>query len=182
MRVDPGHASSQATRDVADGTSSFRAFYDTHYAPVLALAYALSGSWPTAEEAAQEAFLRTFRDWERVSQFDRPDSWVRTVAANLARSRLRRLGAELRALTRLSSRRDEQYEDAQIPPMSGDVWAAVRSLPRRQAEVVALHYLEDASVDDVATMLGIAPGTVKAHLHHARKSLAKKLDTRKDSR
>jgi RNA polymerase sigma-70 factor (ECF subfamily) len=164
-------------RDSRDGITSFRVFYDSHYGPVLAIAYALSGSWPAAEEAAQEAFLRAFREWDRVSGFDRPDSWVRTVAANLARSRLRRLAAELRAVTRLSSRTSDRYEDAQLPAMSQQVWAAVRSLPRRQAEVVVLHYLEDASVDDVATTLGIAAGTVKAHLHHARKNLAKKLDT-----
>lgn len=164
-------------RGSPNAITSFRVFYDSHYSPVLAIAYALSGSWPAAEEAAQEAFLRAFRDWERVRAFDRPDSWVRTVAANLARSRLRRLGAEVRAVTRLSSRANHRYEDAQVPAMSQQVWAAVRSLPRRQAEVVVLHYLEDASVDDVATTLGIAPGTVKAHLHHARKNLARKLDT-----
>ena len=170
-------ATSLWEHDSRDGVPSFRVFYDSHYGPVLAIAYALSGSWPAAEEAAQEAFLRAFRDWERVSTFERPDSWVRTVAANLARSWLRRLTAELRAVTRLSSRASHPHEDAQVPAVSQQVWAAVRSLPRRQAEVVVLHYLEDASVADVATTLGIAPGTVKAHLHHARKNLARKLDT-----
>ena len=54
-------------------------------------------------------------------------------------------------------------------------WAAVRTLPRRQQAVVALHYLEDRSVADVAQVLGIAEGTVKAHLHKARAALADRL-------
>lgn len=53
-----------------------------------------------------------------------------------------------------------------------EFWAAVRALPTRQAQVVALHYLEDRSVDDVAAVLGCAPATVKVHLHRARTTLA----------
>jgi len=50
-------------------------------------------------------------------------------------------------------------------------WSAVRRLPRRQAQVVALHYGDDRTISDVAEILGCAEGTVKAHLHSARKTL-----------
>ena len=56
-----------------------------------------------------------------------------------------------------------------------EFWDAVRSLPRRQAQVVALHYLEDLSVADVAEVLEMAPGTVKKHLHDGRRTLARRL-------
>ena len=46
-------------------------------------------------------------------------------------------------------------------------------LPPRQAQVVALHYLFDLSVDDVAATLEVSPGTVKVHLSRARASLAR---------
>ena len=61
-------------------------------------------------------------------------------------------------------------------PESGDgFWSAVRSLPDRQAQIVALHYLDDRPVDEIAELLEIAPGTVKTQLHRARATLANRL-------
>ena len=52
----------------------------------------------------------------------------------------------------------------------------MRRLPRRQAQAIALHYLDDLSVADVATILEISPDTVKVHLHRGRPALADALD------
>ena len=65
-----------------------------------------------------------------------------------------------------------------LPELSVDdteFWRAVRSLPRRQAQVIALHYLEDRSVLEVAKILEIAEGTVKKHLHDGRLALVRRL-------
>ena len=48
---------------------------------------------------------------------------------------------------------------------AGEFWHAVRRLPKRQAQAVALHYLEDASVAEIAAIMGCAENTVKVHLH-----------------
>lgn len=66
------------------------------------------------------------------------------------------------------------------PPQLADpddeaFWELVRALPRRQAQSVALHYLFDLSVADVAATLGIAEGSVKVHLSRARQTLAARL-------
>lgn len=79
------------------------ALYRDHRLSVLKLAYVLSGSWQVAEEVTQESFLQLL-DRER-GEIVNPAGWVRTVAANLARSRLRRLSAEVRAIARLSGQR-----------------------------------------------------------------------------
>ena len=55
-------------------------------------------------------------------------------------------------------------------------WAEVRQLPRRQAQVIALHYMYDLSVADVAATLGCAEGTVKVHLSRGRAALAPRLN------
>ena len=136
---------------------------------MLALAYVLSGSRSAAEELAQDAFLAAHRRWDRISAYEDPAAWVRRVCANRAVSALRRRLSEGRALTRLGSRRVLPDE---LPAPSAAFWRAVRELPARQAQVVALHYLEDRSVADVAHVLGCAEGTVKAHLHRARRTLA----------
>jgi RNA polymerase sigma-70 factor, ECF subfamily len=54
-------------------------------------------------------------------------------------------------------------------------WSQVRALPRRQAQALALHYLEDRSVRDVAALMGCSEGTAKALLYQARQRLAGRL-------
>lgn len=67
-------------------------------------------------------------------------------------------------------------ETPSAPVEDEQVWSAVRALPKRQAQVVALHYALDLSVAEVAATLGCAEGTVKAHLSRARAALAVELD------
>lgn len=150
-------------------SDDFDAFYRRELAGVLALAYVLSGSRSAAEELAQDAFLAAHQRWESISGYDDPAAWVRRVCANRAVSGVRRRVSEAKALVRLSARRVLPDE---LPPDSSAFWRAVRRLPRRQAQVVALHYLEDRPLAEVAAMLGCAEGTVKAHLHRARRTLA----------
>jgi RNA polymerase sigma-70 factor (sigma-E family) len=151
----------------------FEHFYLREYRGVVELAYALSGNRAGAEDIAQEAFLRAHRDWQRVGHYQHPGAWVRRVAANLATSTVRRRLIEARALARFWARAEPSL--VELPASQADFWRAVRSLPRRQAQVVALHYLEDLSVMEVARVLGRAEGTVKAQLHTGRQTLARRL-------
>ena len=144
---------------------------------VVALAYALSGSRTGAEDIAQEAFLRAYRDWDRVGSYEHQAAWVRRVAANLATSGLRRRLVEVRALTRLAGRWEPAVDP--LAAHNAEFWAAVRTLPRRQAQAVALYYFEDLSVQQTATVLGCTEGTVKAHLAKARRTLARQLQPEK---
>lgn len=166
-------ASVRARRRSGAVAERFSRFYASHYRDVTGLAYTLTGSWAAAEDIAQEAFVRAYRDWRRVERLDRADSWVRTVAVNMATSRGRRLAAEARALARLRGRRTE---DAGLPDDAEAFWRAVRRLPRRQAQAVALRYHSDLSVGEVADAMGCADGTAKAHLHAARQTLSADLD------
>jgi RNA polymerase sigma-70 factor (ECF subfamily) len=56
-----------------------------------------------------------------------------------------------------------------------ELWREVRRLPRRQAQTVALFYLEDRSVNDIASILRCTSGSVKQHLHRGRVTLAARL-------
>lgn len=155
-------------------SADFEDFYRQERRRVLALAVALTGRWEVAEELSQEAFLAAHRNWSRIAGYEHPGAWIRRVVANLAASRTRRWAAEMRALARLHRLRASAVvleEDATA------FWSAVRQLPRRQAQVVALHYLEDRSVEDIAEILDCAPSTVKVHLHRARRTLSERLRT-----
>jgi RNA polymerase sigma-70 factor, ECF subfamily len=157
--------------------ATFDDLYGDEYAPLVALAWELCGDRWAAEELVQEAFLRAHQRWSVVSRYDRPGAWVRRVVVNLATSRRRRLVTAARAAVRL---RTERPPEPALSWASADFWAAVRRLPARQAQVVALYYEADRSVGDVAGMLGCAEGTVRAHLHRARRALAAALAVDED--
>jgi RNA polymerase sigma-70 factor, ECF subfamily len=170
-------------RDVSDATAvespeAFEDFYLKEYPAVMGLAYALSGSRWAAEDLSQEAFLAAHRNWHRIAGYEQPGAWVRRVVANLSISAFRRRAAEAKALARVVLR-----QAPTVPELSADdadFWRAVRSLPRRQAQVVALYYLGDRGIAEVAEILEMAPGTVKKHLHDGRRTLARRLQLQED--
>lgn len=168
-----GHGSGDGVR------WAFEDVYACHLAAILAVVLALRGPRVGAEEVVQDAFLRAYRRWDRVGAMDRPDLWVQRVALNLATSQLRRLGAEARALGRVASRSGDGAGPA---PGDGDrdFWEAVRRLPAKQARVVALRYAGDLTLAEIAEVVDVAEGTVKAHLHQARRTLATRLDPARD--
>lgn len=153
---------------------SFDAFYSSEFPRMVDLAYALSGSRIAAEDLAQEAMLAAHANWERVGVLDRPGAWVRRVVINKAASLYQRRTAELRALTRLAPLRGGSF--MRVDSETEHVWNEVRKLPRRQAQVVALFYLDQLTVSEIAHVLEVAEGTVKAHLHQARATLAPMLE------
>jgi RNA polymerase sigma factor (sigma-70 family) len=152
---------------------SFAEFYRLEFPRIRALARVLVGG-PSSDDVAQEALLVAYRRWREVSRMGDPAMWVRRVCANLATSQLRRRGVEARALIRLNARPRPAVELSDADEV---FWAAVRSLPRRQAQVVALYYLYDLALTDVAVTLEMSEGSVKTHLSRARTALAQRLTT-----
>jgi RNA polymerase sigma-70 factor (ECF subfamily) len=154
---------------------SFEAFYLREYRGMVKLALVVSGSHLAAEDIAQEAFLRAYQDWQRISQLDRPVAWIRKVIVRRASHSVYRRRLEFQAYARLLI---NQRPAVRQLPADEEVWRAVHRLPRRQAQVMALHYAVGCSVAEVAEVLGMAEGTVKAQLHRGRQALADRLASR----
>ncbi len=159
-----------------EGLEDFDAFFRREYRALVGLAVVLTGDRAAAEDLAQDALLAAHRKWSEVAEYDDPGAWVRRVVANRSASSWRRRTRELRAMTRLRSRAVDV--DPPLEPPDDEFWDAVRALPARQAQCVALLYLEDRSTAEIAEILGIAPGTVRVHLHEARTTLARQLSER----
>jgi RNA polymerase sigma factor (sigma-70 family) len=155
----------------------FELFYEREYHSLVGLGYALTGSWPAAEDLAQEAFLAAHQAWQRISRYEQPGAWVRRVAANRAVSLRRRQLVEARGLLRLAGRRllGADADQSQQAEEAADFWRAVRALPRRQAQAVALFYLEGYPTAEIAGVLGCSNATVRGHLHKGRRTLARRL-------
>ena len=128
-----------------------------------------------AEETAQEAFIRLHRAWARGRNPERVESYLRSIALNLARSRFRRM--------RLARRATIEYPDLQAAAETealqresySELIRAVWSLPNRQRECIALRYFLDLTESEIAQTLGISTGSVKTHLHRAMKKLERGL-------
>jgi RNA polymerase sigma-70 factor (ECF subfamily) len=161
-------------RDLPD--VAFDHFYRHEYRSVYALCLALAGA-ASADDLAQDAFIRAHRQWEQIVAYDVPAAWVRRVAINLATSLARRSAAEGRAVRRFAGRRESSgpHRDPELLDPDDRLWTEVRRLPPRQASILVLHYVEDLSVDQIAALLGLSANTVKVHLHRGRAALARRL-------
>lgn len=146
----------------------FEQWYRREYRPVLALAVGLTGDLAAAEDLTQEAFAEAHRQWADLAGHPNPAGWIRRVVLNKAASRIRRLKTHRKKQHLLVAR--EEYTD-EIP--GHEIWDLVKRLPRRQGQVVVLHYLDDLPIIDIAEILDLSPGAVKSHLHRARKALRK---------
>ena len=130
-------------RIVVGADRDFETFFGEEYRAVVGLAFVLCGRLDGSEDLAQEAFAAAYRDWSRIGSYDDPGAWVRRVVANRAVSLRRRRSSEANVLTRLFARRP--LTEPEVTFEDPALWKAIRSLPRRQAQVIALVYLEDRS-------------------------------------
>lgn len=153
---------------------SFEDFYRREYRSVLGLAVVLNEDRWTAEDLTQEAFVAAEHDWKRVGSLDRPQAWVRRIVANKSVSRWRRKSAEARAMLLLGNSTSLPPEP-HLSAETADLWRQVRALPKRQAQVLALTYIDGLPTQEVGEVLGCSAATVKTHLQRGRATLAKRL-------
>jgi RNA polymerase sigma-70 factor (ECF subfamily) len=163
----------------ARAPESFDAFYRREFVSLLVLARALVGS-AQAEDVAQEAMLVAFRRWRAIAEVRSPAAYVRGICLHKAVTVVRRRALERQLWGRFGA--PATVGGADLSQESGALWEAVRRLPRRQAQAMALHYALDLPVADVAEVLGCAEGTVKVHLHRARAALADTLRAAEEGR
>ncbi|MET7396973.1 SigE family RNA polymerase sigma factor [Dactylosporangium sp. NPDC005572] len=151
-------------RDAAD----FDEFYRATSGRLLRFGYAVCGDLTEAQDLVQEAYTRAWSHWRTVAGHPNPEGWLRLVVARLATDRRRRLQRWQGVLLRTG------------PPAVGEppgedtvvLVAALRRLPVAHRQALALHYLFDLPVADIASEIGVAVGTVKSWLSRGRAGLA----------
>ena len=159
----------------ASDEAEFAEFVTTVSGRLLRSTYAVCRDRQLAEDAVQAALAAACTSWRRVRTADNPEAYVRRMAFHQV------LGWRRRKSWRAEVIREElpdvpvaSHEDGVLDHRL--VWDALGQLPPRQRAVVVLRYFEDLSEQDIATTLGIRPGTVKsqssAALAHLRAALA----------
>lgn len=152
---------------------SFDLFYRQHLPVLTRYLISQAGDSDWAVQIAQDAMQAACDTWDDLLTCDRPDAWLFTVATRM----LRRLEARARERCQLPEGR-ETAGDLAVAALA-DSWvcehleliAALRGLPRRQAEVIGLHFLAGYQVAEAAGILGIGEGTAKTHFRRGLASL-----------
>ena len=150
-------------------SADFDAFYIATVRRVVVYLYAACGDRSDAQDIAQEAFARAWQHWPKVSGYEDPEGWVRTVAWRLMANRWRGLRRWLAAQARLGPPGEATGGPS---PDRVAILDALQRLPKAQRQAIALHYLLDLPVNDIAASIGVPAGTVKARLSRARTALA----------
>ena len=146
-----------------------------HYASLVRLASLLVDDVGRCEEIVQDAFVDVWRRRPTLTGDDRLPAYLRSAVLNGARSHLRRRGVERRHLQAVAA--PSVAPEDRAPSADDDrVLAALRSLPARQREVLALRYYLDLSEAEIAASLGISTGSVKTHAHRGLATLAERLE------
>jgi RNA polymerase sigma-70 factor (ECF subfamily) len=136
---------------------------------VFHLAVSMLGNRELAEDALQEALLRIWKALPGYRGDASISTWVFAIARNTCLTALKSAGA--RKALPLETRGVERavpMEARHAPDLEG----LIAQLPQPQRQVVTLFYMEEKSYEEVARLLDIPMGTVKTHLHRARKELA----------
>ncbi len=145
--------------------------YHSQWARLVGQVTLVCGNSSEAADCVQEAFVRA---WENRRHLDADaGGWVRTAALRVAFSRWRKARNAMTAWTRDHQARGldvaflESSHEADAP-----VWRALGDLPAAQREALVMHHVLDMPVAQVAEVLGVAQGTVKARLSRGRAALA----------
>ena len=129
-------------------------------------AYLVVRDWHTAEDLTQQAFVKLYAAWPRVRR-DSADAYARKVVVNQCLSHLRKHRPEAPTEHLPDTATTSPYDDGGRL----DLGAALALLAPRQRAIVALRFLDDLPVADVAAALGIAEGTVKSQTSRALDTL-----------
>ena len=124
------------------------------------------GDKDTAQDLVAEAFARAWASWRTVSRHPAPAAWVVRTALNANISWWRRRRREV-PIPDPAVIADLVYADNPGGPVDPRLMTALLRLPARQRQVVALRLFLDLDIGRTAETLGIAPGTVQAHLGRA---------------
>ncbi len=173
---------------LAGNTHEFHELIRPHERSVYAMALSLLRNEADAEEAAQEAFLKAFRNLHRFRGESKFSTWLISIALNEARSRIRS-GKTMK----MESLDEPPEEQGHVSPALLRDWReipsealerkevrlmlqqAITDLPLIYREVFLLRDVEELSVSESAETLGITVASVKVRLHRARIMLQKKL-------
>jgi RNA polymerase sigma-70 factor (ECF subfamily) len=142
---------------------------------VFRLAYSVTGTRESAQDAAQDSFVRIWRALAGFRGDASLSTWVYTITRNASLSMLKKQRSQAALPLEEPSTRaaaELRHAGSHGPERGPDIVCLIQQLPDSYQQVLRLFYMEERSYGEIARMLGWPEGTVKTRLHRARKLLA----------
>lgn len=136
-----------------------------HYVPLVRLAVALIDHRESAEEVVQDAFLATLRRWPHLRDPSAAQAYLRRAVVNGSRDRLRARRVRRAATAPQAAHVPSPEDEVLMLEEHRALIEALRTLPRRQREVLVLRYFSDLTERETADAVGISIGGVKSSAH-----------------
>jgi RNA polymerase sigma-70 factor (ECF subfamily) len=151
--------------------------YQAHASRVFGVCLRMTGDRGRATELAQDVFVRAWEKLDLLRDETDAGAWLGRIATNVvlnARRAERRRWARVEPVEDLAALAPVTLRTP-LPVRRMDFDAAIRGLPERARMVYVLHDVEGYAHDEVAAMMGVAAGTVRAQLHRARRLMREAL-------
>lgn len=159
---------------------AFRQLVERYQSAVYNLAYRMLGDPDEAEDAAQEIFVRLYRQLARYDAERKFSTWTLAIATNYCIDQLRRRRMQLVPLENIIpwARAGDAGPEAQALDREAydEMQHLLRRLPEKYRAVLVLRYWHELSCAEIADVLKVPEGTVKTQLHRARKALGKLME------
>ena len=159
--------------------AAFAELVETMERPLLYFARSIVHDDEAALDVLQAVWMTAFRQLRRLDEPAALRSWLYRVTRGYAVDHVRRDVARTSAERALAEEAGEVASPYEGPRFDAEDAAALHralaALDVRHREVLVLHFLEDMSVDEVASVIGCAPGTVKSRIYHAKRTLKEAL-------
>jgi RNA polymerase sigma-70 factor (ECF subfamily) len=164
---------------------AFTQLVESYQRPVYNLCYRMLGNPNDAEDAAQETFLRVYKNIKRYDHKRPFSTWILSIAAHLCIDQLRK-----RRMVVISMDETPYLEPADGMPgpeasffiknEQRRVQALLKSLNPHDRAAVIMYYWYDFSYEEIASSLSLTLSAVKSRLHRARLSMAERWSQQKE--
>jgi RNA polymerase sigma-70 factor (ECF subfamily) len=171
----------------------FEAFVRAHQDMVYATAVRLLGRAAEAEDVAQTVFLKAFERFDTIGGSPSAAGWLKTVTRNECLNHLTRYRSRWRFFSELTGRGapgDQDGPGTRYAPLPAgespareleeaderrQLESALQALPDRQRVPLVLFHFEEASYEEIASLLGVSVAKVKTDIHRGREALRARL-------
>ena len=175
---------------------AFRELVRRYERPVFSLVFRMVRDRETAEDLAQDAFVKVLNHIDKYSPEFKFSSWLFKIANNVAIDHLRRrrldtismdgsphasTASEIEATTlNLESEQESALDELEAKELGSAIELAIAKLRPEYRACIMLRHVEGRSYEEIAATLDLPLGTVKTYIHRARHELRKALDCLKD--
>ncbi len=156
-----------------------------HQNAVVSQALSVTHNRDMAEDAAQDAFVTAWLKLDTLKDLSKYRAWVMMIVKNCAKNMVARYrsyvdideaGEMLRDISGISQT-DSPYDIYETREEAARLHGSIDSLPERVKKIIKLYYFDNLSVGEIAAVLSVSPGTVKAQLHDGRNKIRRDLSS-----